>query len=383
MRLLVRAIEYAHETLADVDVLEAAEAFFLRRVASERDLQQLMADHDAEVQFLPWLLWDAPHPCGALAQRLIGKTKSVLERELLRGLLATEPALWRVKHIDGAVAELERIDNHHTARVFEPLLEHGPPAGELLVARVVDLGDVQLLDAVHMALPASCARRLSRAAKSAAALPRHRRLRALLRAASRAAQAAVPAAPKPLQQDTLRATLVFRHDGEAACLCALHDAVASGALEALGPRRFAVADERCGPLGAVLRVHGQRLHASTIRTNQMAALRAAVEGWVPSAVWTMTLHRDLAPLFDPQAQRAAATAELRALASDWLSEALASFGDTPLDQLGGATPRQAARTRHGRIQVRAWLQAAATVAACAEPRYQSQLQALASELSVS
>jgi hypothetical protein len=381
MRVLVRAIESAHEAMADADVLAAAAVFFGRRVDSERMLQQLMVDQDAEVQVLPWLLWDAPEPSGPLGQRLLSKTKSALERELLRGLLTAGVALWRVRRVEGAYADLERLDDRRTARVFEPLLEQGPPAGELLVARVVDLGDVQVLDAVHMALPAGCAPRLVRSARAAAVLPRHRQLRALLRAASRVAQTAVAAPRRPLHHDTLRATLVFRHEDEGSALQGLHQAAARGELEVAGPRRFAVTATGSGPLGAVLRVHGQRVHASTIRPAQMTSLRAAVEQWLPGAVWTMTVHRDLSALFDRDLQHPASAAEMRALASDWLSEVLAGFGETPLEPLGGITPREAARTQQGRQQLRLWLQAAANVAACADPRYQLQLQKIAMDLS--
>lgn len=380
MRLLVRAVQFAQDSLDDADVQRAAETFFVRRIASTDELARLLVDDDADVQFFPWLLWDCDMPGGPLGKRLPMKGRPASEREVHQALLACPPSIWRMDAIDGALATLTCLADGTRAEVVEPMLQGGPPSGEVLVARVLNLGDVALLDAVHAALPMRCAPSLSAAAQLAMADPRPSQLRRLLKAAARAALELRPTLPKALAQAGLRTTLVLRHGGEAATLELCRRAVADGLLEALGPRRFAFTAAGAAPRGAVLRLHRERVHASTIRPERLQDLQQAICEILPQATLTMTMHRDLTPLFNRRGRAQPKSPEVRALANDWMCEALAGFTDTPLDLLDGQTPRQAALSERGRVRVGAWLRDVQTLAELADSRYQLQFAELRRDL---
>ncbi|MBI5609972.1 MAG: hypothetical protein HY902_13950 [Deltaproteobacteria bacterium] len=381
MRLLTRAVEFAQENLEQPEVVAAASRFFAQRLHSVRDLEARLLDDDADVQFYPWLLWDAdlgegPLGEGPLGLRLPMRGRSTMEHEVWTALLATRPAAWLLRASEGKSAELLHLGDGRRAPIVEPMLEHGPPAGEVLVARVVDLGDLYLLDAVHAALPGRTQAAMARAQKLAARETAERQLRRLLSAATAAAHSEKPRRGGTLPHTGVRTTLVLQHASEAACLEALHAACARGTLDQLGPRRFAFAGGSLAPAGAVLRLHAERLHASTIHRDRVADLQSAVSELLPEAVLTMTMHRDLAGLLHGGGPTAVSRGELRALANDWLNEALVDFGDTPHADLGGQTPRALSQTTEGIAKMRAWFRAVAPLAALADTRYQQQLASL-------
>ena len=117
-----------------------------------------------------------------------------------------------------------------------------------------------------------------------------------------------------------------------------------------------------------------------MQADRIADLQAVVAEWLPQAQLQVTLHRDLGPLFDAETTQHHDVDQWRRLAGDWLCEVLAGFSETPQPGLGGATPKRLAETATGRRQIRAWLKAAATVAALAEPRYQHLLERVRREL---
>ncbi len=376
MRLLTRAVEFAQENLEQPEVLAAASRFFAQRLHSIRDLEARLLDDDADVQFYPWLLWDADLGDGPLGLRLPMRGRSAMEHEVWTALLATRPAAWLLRTSAAATAELVHLGEGRVAQIVEPMLEHGPPAGEVLVARVVDLGDHHLLDAVHAALPGRSQGAMARAQKLVTGETSERQLRRLLRAAAEAARSEKPRRSGGLAHTGVRTTLILQHESEASCLVALQAACAQGALEQLGPRRFAFKGGGLAPAGAVLRLHSERVHASTIHRDRVADLQRAVAELLPTAVLTMTMHRDIAGLLQGNGPAAVSRGELRALANDWLNEALVEFGDTPHADLGGQTPRALSQTTEGIAKMRAWFRAVAPLAALADPRYQQQLATL-------
>ncbi len=377
MRLLTRAVEFAQESLELPDVLAAASRFFGQRLRDVRELEARLLDDDADVQFYPWLLWDAELGDGPLGLRLPMRGRSAMEHQVWQALLATRPAAWLLGATEGRTAHLQHLGDGHRVSIDEPMLEGGPPAGEVLVARVLDLGDVHLLDAVHAALPGRALAAMTRAQRAVQHEAPERQLRRLLNWAATAARASKPSRSMGLSPTGIRTTLVLRHHDEAASLDLLEAACARGLLEQLGPRRFAFMRGTLAPTGAVLRLHAERIHASTIHRDRVGDLQQALAELLPNASLTMRIHRDLNGLLEPKAAKAAASqGELRALANDWLNEALVDFGDRPHAEFGGQTPRALSQTAAGIAKMRAWFHAVAPLAALADTRYQQQLATL-------
>lgn len=383
MRILVQVVEYVQQQLSDAAVLDAASGWFHLRLTSGSALESLLVDRGADVEFYPWLAWDAPLPTGPLGGNLAQQLAPGRDRAILQALLNSPPQVYKVTDLLEDAAVLLPLGKHGPSgeiTVHEPVLAKLAQVGELLVARLPQVDGLHLMDAVHATLPARCSRAMSTAQAQADALPRADQLRFLLHAARRALSRTAPSPATPMAQRSCRTTLVLRIPDHAAAQQTLHHHCSAGHLERLTPRSFALTASSLGPAGAVLRLHGARLHASTVQPDRVDDLQAVVAQWLPQAQLQVTLHRDLGPLFDAQTPQHRDAGEWRRLAGDWLCEVLASFAETPQPGLGGATPKLLAATAKGRQQLRAWLRTAAIVAALAEPRYQRLLQRVRDEL---
>lgn len=383
MRVLVQVVEYVQQQLSDPAVLDAASGWFRARLRSGAALESLLVERGADVEFYPWLAWDAPLDRGPLGLQIAGQFSAARDRRIVQALLSSPPQAYRVVRVveDGAVlAPLSRSAAVRELLVREPVLAKLAPVGELLVARLPCVEGVHLMDAVHATLPARCQRAMALAQARAETLPRADQLRCLLAAARRAVARLQPLPVAPMAERNRRTTLVFAVGDRSAAQRALLQRVAAGELQPLSPQSFAVAAGIDAPAGAVLRLHGARLHASTVQCERVAELQAAVARWMPEAPLQMTLHRDLGPLFEVRTGALGDAEQWRRLASDWLCEVLAGFSETPQPGLGGATPKQLMRTAKGRKSVRAWFKLAAQVAALAEPRYRTLLERVSAEL---
>ena len=379
---LLQAVSLVQAAFDDPAVLQCASRFFRVPIADGRALENLLIAHDCESHFVPWLLWDAELPDGPFGARLAGQLKDKGAREVLRALLRTAVEVWQFGAIGAESVQLVRLRDNLAVTLTDPMLRHGPSQGDLIIGRVVQVGGVGLLDAVHESLPQSCERAMRQAAQHIATLPVEVRLWHLRRAAVLALTepGRLPRRRSPLHSELARTTLVFQLPAGSNAATLLAQAVHAGTLDAVGPRRFALRRGSKGPAGAILRLLRGRLHASTIRSDKVALLQDAVQAWVPGAVLQLTLHRNLGELFDPVQRERLAKHELHALASDWLSEQLALRADAVLAGTDGQTLREATASRAGKLRVRAWLRRLAPVAQWAEPHYQSALQALTQEL---
>ena len=381
LRVLVAAVELAQDRLGEVPVLAAASRFFGRRFRAEQALETYLSDRDAHSQFFPWLLWDAELPGGPLGSRLRKTYDAGAEREVLEALLAARPDVFQVVGLGAKSTVLERVADGRCHAVSEPVLQAVAAQGELFVARVLECGDCCLLDAVHASLPGAARRALVRAARRKVEAKAEMRLPQLLSASRRAVERiAMPELPWQGSGALLRATHVFDVSDKRKLVATLKGAVQSGELQAQSASRFVVADEQFGPVGAVLRISGERLYAATSSSLKTHALRRALEGTLGSLTYSCTLYRDLDALLDPRLRDRWAAGELRSIAQDWVDECIATFRDTPHDWLGGVTPREAVRTPAGRLQVRAWLRAVERVSEVAGPGYRSALQSIWREL---
>ena len=379
---LVQAVALVHGALDDPRVLACASRFFRVPVLSGRELEKLVVSHDCETQFVPWLLWDAEMPDGPLGAGLGRQLQDKRQREILRALMQTAPDVWQFSSIGSKSVQLRRLRDDRRAELTDPVLRQGPQPGDLIIGRVVDVGDTQLLDAVHESLPASCERAMRTAAIRIALLPVEARLWQLRRAAVLALTDATRAPPRRslLQGELSRTTLVFEVPKDQDVLALLDRVATTNEVIWVGPRRFVVSPGQPAPAGAVLRLVKGRLHASTIRADKVAALQALVQAAVPAARLQLVLHRNLRDLFDPALRARLGKTELHTLASDWLSEQLALKGDARLIGSPSQTLREATASRSGKLRVRAWLRRLAPVAQWAEPGYQLALQALTQEL---
>ncbi len=382
LRVLVAAVDLAQESLCEPAIRAAASRFFGRRFKDEQALESYLAERDAHSQFFPWLLWDAELPGGPLGARLRKTRTTGPEREVLDALLTARADVFQVTGLGAKSTVLERVADGTCHAVSEPVLQAVASRGELFVARVVDCGDCCLLDAVHASVPAAARRALVRAARRQADARVEARLPLLLAASRRAVERmALPELPWQDSGALLRATLVFAAGDPAGLLATLKAEVKSGRLEAQSPRRFVVCGAGLGPVGAVLRVSGDRLYAATSSSAKTHALRKSLETNLPELTYCCTLYRDLDALLDPRLRDRWAAGELRSIAQDWVDECLATFHDTAHDWLGGVTPREAVRTPTGRLQVRAWLRAVERVSEVAGPSYGAALQSLWRDLS--
>ncbi len=274
---LVKAVEFAQHCLDKPQIVSAASRFFRRQLRSGRDVQNLLYELDCEAQFIPWVLWDAQiDENGALGRVLAAKARNRETREILAALLCCRPEVWRFDAVQGETATLTRLRDGRTAQVTEPALAFGAVGGELMIARVADLGDLQLLDAVHETLPAHCEPAMKKAAVRVARLRSEAQLDALRRAALLAVTA-VETTPQRRTSKSHKAWMswIFRVD-LAQILPALAQAVADGALMAVGPRSWALGPSAGSLSDCTVALHRGRLHVSAPRQQAGDALCAWV-----------------------------------------------------------------------------------------------------------
>jgi hypothetical protein len=399
LRVLVAAVDQAQMAFDDVEVLVAAGRFFSREPFSSADALQIWLDeHDAHAQFLPWLLWDAhgdvepPARKGARAQddltrRLNRQFRSGPEKTVLKALRATRPDVYAVVSVEGKTTTMERLRDRAQVVVHEPVLRSMAAVGEVFVARVVEVGGLHLLDAVHASMPAVCRPAMLRVAKRLDGLPSEWRLPTLLKAAARSIDRMRPPTPSPFgaaprstgPAGRMRWTMVFAVDDTVRVQEALRRLTADGRLARLSPQRFALLDTTLGPVGATLRLAGGRFFAATSVPGGVNHLRtglAPLIGLQPQA----TLVRDLEPLFDARRRNEWSSNELQSVAREWMGECLTAFQDTAQPWLDGATPREAVRTADGRVRVKAWLSHVEVVGEVAGPGYNTAVQRLWREL---
>ncbi len=386
LRVLVAAVDQAQMAFDDGEVLVAAGRFFGREAFASADaLQTWLDEHDAHAQFLPWLLWDSDTDNGAqpqhnLAKRLRRQFRSGPEKTVLKALCATRPDVYAVSAVDGKTTTMERLRDRAEVVVHEPVLRAMAAVGEVFVARVVDVGGLHLLDAVHASLPAMCRPAMLRVAKRLESLPNERCLPTLLSAASRSLNRVRPTPARFAgPAGRMRWTMVFAVDDTARVQEALRRALLDGQIARLSPNRFAVLDASIGPIGATLRLSGTRFFAATSAPGGMTRLRTGLPpliGLQPQA----TLVRDLEPLFDARRRSEWSSSELQSVAREWMGECLTAFQDTAQPWLDGATPREAVRTTDGRIRVKAWLSHVEIVGEVAGPGYNTAVQRLWREL---
>lgn len=386
LRVLVAAVDQAQMAFDDAEVLEAAGRFFAREPFTSADtLQVWLDDHDAHAQFLPWLLWDAEADAAvpsrnSLSRRLARQFRSGPEKTVLKALALTRPDVYAVVAVDGKTTTMERLRDRSLVVVHEPVLRSMAAIGEVFVARVVEVGGLHLLDAVHASLPAICRPAMLRIAKRLDTLPAERRLPTLLSAASRSLSRVRPTPARlPGPAGRMRWTMVFAVDDVLRVQEALKRATQDGQLARLAPNRFAVLDPTLGPIGATLRLSGPRFFAATSAPGGVNRLRSGLPpliGLQPQA----TLVRDLEPLFDARRRSEWSSSELQSVAREWMGECLTAFQDTAQPWLDGATPREAVRTADGRIRVKAWLSHVEIVGEVAGPGYNTAVQRLWREL---
>ncbi len=387
LRVLVQAVERAQHHLGDVEVLRAAEQHFGEKFATGGDLERYLDEGDLHSQFFPWLLWDAQlraspaGPAGPLGMRMLQGARTGAERDVLTALLQTPPTAFQVAGSNKLAVVLERLHDGRCFAIDEAVLRAVATKGEIYVARVLDLGDVFLLDAVHACAPTAARRSLIRVARRVEQEARPNRLTPLLLACVRGLDRATgQQMPWRASTGNLRQTHVFALPDVQKTQQLLQEAVQNGHLTRHSDRHFVFTGSQLGPAGATLRLTQDRLHAATTAGWQVAPLREAVKNHFGPLQFLLTLCCDLDALFDPAQRSRWDQEELQCLAQDWVDERLVNFHDTPHEWLGGATPRQAVRTALGRTQVQAWLRAMEKVSEVAGPRYRSALQRIWREL---
>ena len=356
-RVVVTAMDSVQDYLTDPEVLIAAERFYDRSFANGEALSRHLSAHDGHSQFYPWLLWDAEQPRGRLGRRLLGDSSSGTEREIVNGLLAARAEVYQVAACCEDAATLERVADGALIEIVEPVLGTVSAPGELLIARILDLGDRHLLDAVHACLPPQGRRGLVRAARRARRSRIDERLPLLLAAASRAMrrlEKEQPTLNAPDGGPVIQTTLVFDVCDRDAVAARFERAEQTGLLRR-SQQRWLVVNNDSDLAGVTLRLTNGRLHATTSRKDRTDRLRERLTTWLPEASYRAALHRDLDALLVAEHWRDEEFSELRRLGEQWLEEYLTAFKDRPQHILGGQTPREAVRTVRGRDEVHALL----------------------------
>ncbi len=384
LRVLVAGMDLAQSSLARRDVLRAAGRFFGRPFRSAQTLSDHLNESDAHSHFYPWLLWDARLGEAPLGARMMERwPPSSAERLILCRLLETEVDVYQVNGSNAHATVLEHLATGRCVPVCEPVLQVTAVEREILIARVVELEDIALLDAVHACLPAPARRGLIRAGRRLPGLVREARLAHLLRASGRALDRINRQTVRltgPAGEPWMRATVVFAIEQPLALRRSLGRLAAAGHLLERGSSRYAIADDTFGPTGATIRVHGERLYATTTSVQRCRELRACVEEGGDGVRFLCTLYRDLEELIDPSQWDEREEGELQSVLQDWVDEVLARFPDTPQASLGDITPREAVRTRRGRNQVLALLRTVEQISEVAGPSYSRAVATIWSDL---
>ena len=385
LRALLAAVDGVQQRLPEPEVLAAAGRFFDREFEDGPALTRWLRERDAHTQFHPWLLWDADLPSGCMGARLlrVQRERGGVEREVADALLATEATVYQVIGTNTHSTVMERVADGRCLVLDEPVLQAVSTQGELLVARIVELGDCQLLDAVHACLPPAARRAMVRAARKSAQLPLEQRLPKLLAASSRAMRRLaddLTPLTGPAGEPLMRATLVFEASERHTLSALLEQAADRGELSRRGVDRFVIAQPDFGHVGATLRATGRRLHVTTGSVERLERVRADLERALPTLRYRLTLLRDLNALLAADPHEVEGHQELTRLAQDWVEEYLGRFQDTPQRTLDDLTPRQAIMTRRGRDKVLAMLRSVERFSETVGADCRSQMDSILSEL---
>lgn len=382
---LLTAVDGVQKRQAEPEVLAAAGRFFNRKFHNGAELTTWLRERDAHTQFHPWLLWDAELPSGKLGARMLRaqRERGGVEQEVADALLATEATVYQVIGSNDHSTVIERVADGHCLVLNEPVLQAVSTQGELLVARILDLGDCHLLDAVHACLPPAGRRAMVRAARHVAGLPSEQRLPKLLAASARAMRRLVgDLAPLtgPAGEPVMRATLVFEATGPDALRALLEAAAERGDLSRRGVDRYVIDRRVFGHVGASLRATGKRLHVTTGSVERLDQIRSELQAALPTVRYRLTLLRDLNALLGADQDELDGNEELVRLAQDWVEEYLSRFQDTPQQTLDDLTPREAIMTRRGRDKVLAMLRSVERFSEIVGADCRSQMDTILSEL---
>ncbi len=385
LRALLTAMDGVQERLSQPEVLKAAERFFERRFDDGEQLSRWLREREAHTQFHPWLLWDARLGNGRMGARLLRDQLRAggAEREVAEALLATEATVYQVIGTNEHSTVVERVADGRCLALDEPVLQAVSTQGELLVARILDLGDCHLLDAVHACLPPAGRRAMVRAARKVITLPVERRLPKLLAASSRAMRRLVgdlSPLTGPEGEPLVRATLIFEGRDRETVDRLMRTASVRGDLLQRNQGRYVIANSSFGHVGASLRTVGSRLHVTTSSVNRLERIRADLEASLPDLRYRLTLLRDLNALLSTDLGEGSGHAELARLTQDWVEEYLSRFQDTPQRTLDDMTPREAVRTRRGRDKVLAMLRSVERVSKTVGADCRTQMDTILSEL---
>ncbi len=389
--LLVQAMDAVQDTLSRKEVRLAAERFFEQTIADGDALAELLRERDAYGQFYPWLLWDAQLRAGCLGRRLLRRSaaRDRDEAAIVDALQAAAPDVFQIRAIDGRQALLERIADGSVIAVHEPVLDAVSAVDDLLVARAICLAEeggspIWLLDAVHVVLPARSRRTMIRAARTAALLPRERRLASLIAASLRSLQAANRKGATMRSPDgapILRASLGFDVADETGLRDGLEALLAARRIECADDGGYIVVDASLGAPGARLHLRPGRLQVATRSVARAERLRRTLPAVLPGLRPRLTLVRDLAAMLDDLWLEPETGADLARMTRDWLEETLRGLAERPLTTLDGATPLQAMSTTKGRNRVRAMLRQLEPLSAVGGPQCRASIDSFWAQLS--
>ncbi len=385
LRALLTAMDGVQDRLTQPDVLKAAERFFERRFEDGEQLSCWLREREAHTQFHPWLLWDARLGDSRMGAQLLRDQLAAggAEREVAEALLATEATVYQVIGTNEHSTVVERVADGRCLALDEPVLQAVSTQGELLVARILDLGDCHLLDAVHACLPPAGRRAMVRAARRVTTLPVEQRLPKLLAASSRAMRrlmGELSPLTGPEGEPLVRATLIFEGADVSTVDRLMRAASARGELLQRDRNRYVIASSGFGHVGASLRTVGRRLHVTTSSVARLERIRADLEASLPTLRYRLTLLRDLNALLGTNLEAENGHAELARLTQDWVEEYLSRFQDTPQRTLDDMTPREAVRTRRGRDKVLAMLRSVERVTETVGADCRSQMDSILSDL---
>jgi hypothetical protein len=194
---LDRAVDHVQACLDTPAVWAEASVLYHQPVPDADALGDLLADRNAQPEFLSLLLWDGcpgqPQPVGA---DLLHNTTDVWQRKVLQALLDTPPRCWVVIKIEAQTVYVRGLGDRRVLRIDEPLLASAVQPGDLWLGRIVTVQGVSMLDAVHAWLPAATLAAMKRVAPHIRALPRAKQLYGWLQVAGRTCQQLAPVAQR-------------------------------------------------------------------------------------------------------------------------------------------------------------------------------------------
>lgn len=190
---LDRAVDRVQAHLETPAVWAEASALYHQPVPDADALADLLADRNAQPEFLSWLLWDGcPGQSQPVGADLLQDTTDVWQRQVLQALLDTPPRCWVVTKIVAQTVYVRGLGERRMVQIDEPLLASAVQPGDLWLGRIVTVQGVSMLDAVHAWLPAATLASMKRAAPHISALPRAKQLYGWLQVAGLTCQQLAP-----------------------------------------------------------------------------------------------------------------------------------------------------------------------------------------------